>query len=182
MDSPSSGLRPAHSEAPAVHYLQQTFESSHQLRASDIHFEPFENFYRVRLRIDGVLQEITPPPFEFREHIASRIKVLAHLDIAEKRLPQDGRMSIGLHNAQKLHLRISTLPTLFGEKLVVRTLTNDPPNWTDSGCSFNPLDNKITCALSTFERKSTWLLYQHSNSAQLLNQQACLQSNFVVGN
>ena len=126
-----NGMRPAHSEAPAVHYLQQTFESAHQLRASDIHFEPFENFYRVRLRIDGVLQEITPPPFEFREHIASRIKVLAHLDIAEKRLPQDGRMSIGLHNAQKLHLRISTLPTLFGEKLVVRTLTNDPPNWTD---------------------------------------------------
>ena len=125
MDSPSSGLRPVHSEAPAVHYLQQTFESAHQLRASDIHFEPFENFYRVRLRIDGVLQEITPPPFEFREHIASRIKVLAHLDIAEKRLPQDGRMSIGLHNAQKLHLRISTLPTLFGEKLVVRILSND---------------------------------------------------------
>jgi type IV pilus assembly protein PilB len=125
MDSLSSGLRPAHSDAPAVHYLQQTFESAHQLRASDIHFEPFENFYRVRLRIDGVLQEITPPPFEFREHIASRIKVLAHLDIAEKRLPQDGRMSIGLHNAQKLHLRISTLPTLFGEKLVVRILSND---------------------------------------------------------
>ena len=122
MDSLSSGLRPAHSEAPAVHYLQQTFESAYQLRASDIHFEPFENFYRVRLRIDGVLQEITPPPFEFREHIASRIKVLAHLDIAEKRLPQDGRMSIGLHNAQKLHLRISTLPTLFGEKLVIRVL------------------------------------------------------------
>jgi type II secretory ATPase GspE/PulE/Tfp pilus assembly ATPase PilB-like protein len=180
MDSPSSGLRPAHSEAPAVHYLQQTFESAHQLRASDIHFEPFENFYRVRLRIDGVLQEITPPPFEFREHIASRIKVLAHLDIAEKRLPQDGRMSIGLHNAQKLHLRISTLPTLFGEKLVVRTLTNDPPNWTDLGCSSAPADHKITCALSIFERKSTWLLYQLSNLAQPLNQQACPQCNFVA--
>ena len=114
-----------HSEAPAVHYLQQTFETASQLRASDIHFEPFEHFYRVRLRIDGVLQEITPPPFEFREHIASRIKVLAHLDIAEKRLPQDGRMSIGLQNTQRLNLRVSTLPTLFGEKLVVRILSSD---------------------------------------------------------
>ena len=114
-----------HSEAPAVHYLQQTFETASQLRASDIHFEPFEHFYRVRLRIDGVLQEITPPPFEFREHIASRIKVLAHLDIAEKRLPQDGRMSIGLQNTQRLNLRVITLPTLFGEKLVVRILSSD---------------------------------------------------------
>ena len=125
METLSTSSRPSNSEAPAVHYLQQTFESAAQLRASDIHFEPFENFYRVRLRIDGVLQEITPPPFEFREHIASRIKVLARLDIAEKRLPQDGRMSIGLQNSQRLDLRVSTLPTLFGEKLVIRILSSD---------------------------------------------------------
>lgn len=122
--SPSGYLQPS-SEAPAVHYLQQTFESAHQSRASDIHFEPFENFYRVRLRIDGVLQEVTPPPFEYREHIASRIKILAQLDIAEKRLPQDGRMSIGLQSTQRLNLRVSTLPTLYGEKLVIRILSND---------------------------------------------------------
>ena len=125
MENLPTVTRPNHSEAPAVHYLQQTFETASKLRASDIHFEPFEHFYRVRLRIDGVLQEITPPPFEFREHIASRIKVLAHLDIAEKRLPQDGRMSIGLQNTQRLNLRVSTLPTLFGEKLVVRILSSD---------------------------------------------------------
>ena len=125
METLSTSSRPSNSEAPAVHYLQQTFESAAQLRASDIHFEPFENFYRVRLRIDGVLQEITPPPFEFREHIASRIKVLARLDIAEKRLPQDGRMSMGLQNSQRLDLRVSTLPTLFGEKLVIRILSSD---------------------------------------------------------
>ena len=125
MENLPTVTRPNHSEAPAVHYLQQTFETASQLRASDIHFEPFEHFYRVRLRIDGVLQEITPPPFEFREHIASRIKVLAHLDIAEKRLPQDGRMSIDLQNTQRLNLRVSTLPTLFGEKLVVRILSSD---------------------------------------------------------
>lgn len=122
--SPSGYLQPS-SEAPAVHYLQQTFEAAHQSRASDIHFEPFENFYRVRLRIDGVLQEVTPPPFEYREHIASRIKILAQLDIAEKRLPQDGRMSIGLQSTQRLNLRVSTLPTLYGEKLVIRILSND---------------------------------------------------------
>jgi type IV pilus assembly protein PilB len=125
MENLPTVTRPNHSEAPAVHYLQQTFETASKLRASDIHFEPFEHFYRVRLRIDGVLQEITPPPFEFREHIASRIKVLAHLDIAEKRLPQDGRMSVGLQNTQRLNLRVSTLPTLFGEKLVVRILSSD---------------------------------------------------------
>jgi len=128
MATPPTGNQALESEAPAVHYLQQTFESAAQLRASDIHFEPFENFYRVRLRIDGVLQEITPPPFELREHIASRIKVLARLDIAEKRLPQDGRMSIGLQKAQRLNLRVSTLPTLFGEKLVVRILSSDLEN------------------------------------------------------
>ena len=125
MTTPLTDTHTPQTEAPAVHYLQQTFETAAQLRASDIHFEPFENFYRVRLRIDGVLQEITPPPFEFREHIASRIKVLARLDIAEKRLPQDGRMSVGLQNTQRLNLRVSTLPTLFGEKLVVRILSSD---------------------------------------------------------
>lgn len=125
MATSTSGYLPPPSEAPAVHYLQQTFEAAHQSRASDIHFEPFENFYRVRLRIDGVLQEVTPPPFEYREHIASRIKILAQLDIAEKRLPQDGRMSIGLQSTQRLNLRVSTLPTLYGEKLVIRILSND---------------------------------------------------------
>jgi type IV pilus assembly protein PilB len=114
-----------HTEAPVVHYLQQTWETAARLRASDIHFEPFENFYRVRLRIDGILQEIVPPPLEYKEQIASRIKVLSRLDIAEKRLPQDGRMHVGLLNAERLHLRVSTLPTLFGEKMVVRILSSD---------------------------------------------------------
>lgn len=112
-------------EAPVVHYLQQAWETASELRASDLHFEPYENFYRVRLRVDGVLQEIPAPPFEFKDQIASRIKVLAQLDIAEKRLPQDGRMSVGLRNSKRLNLRVSTLPTLFGEKLVVRVLTTE---------------------------------------------------------
>ena len=85
-----SGNLPTPSDAPVVHYLQQTWEIAAQLRASDIHFEPFENFFRVRLRVDGVLQEIPAPPYEFKDQIVSRIKVLSRLDIAEKRLPQDG--------------------------------------------------------------------------------------------
>jgi len=120
-----SGNLPTPSDAPVVHYLQQTWEIAAQLRASDIHFEPFENFFRVRLRVDGVLQEIPAPPYEFKEQIVSRIKVLSRLDIAEKRLPQDGRMNLGLKNTQRLNLRVSTLPTLFGEKIVVRILSTD---------------------------------------------------------
>jgi type IV pilus assembly protein PilB len=125
MATPHIGNAPAPTEAPVVHYLQQTWEIAALLRASDIHFEPFETFYRVRLRVDGVLQDIAAPPFEFREQIASRIKVLSRLDIAEKRLPQDGRMNLGLQNLQRLNLRVSTLPTLFGEKIVVRILSTD---------------------------------------------------------
>jgi type IV pilus assembly protein PilB len=125
MERPPSDSQRTAVEAPVVHYLQQAWETAAQLRASDLHFEPFENFYRVRLRIDGVLQEIAPPPYEFKDQIASRIKVLAKLDIAEKRLPQDGRMTVGLRNLQSLNLRVSTLPTLFGEKLVVRVLATD---------------------------------------------------------
>jgi type IV pilus assembly protein PilB len=125
MERPPSESQRTAVEAPVVHYLQQAWEKASQLRASDLHFEPFENFYRVRLRIDGVLQEIPPPPYAFKDQIASRIKVLAKLDIAEKRLPQDGRMTVGLHNLQRLNLRVSTLPTLFGEKLVVRVLATD---------------------------------------------------------
>ena len=120
-----SGNPPLYTETPVVHYLQQTWEIAALLRASDIHFEPFETFYRVRLRVDGVLQEISAPPFEFKDQIASRIKVLSRLDIAEKRLPQDGRMNLGLQNSQRLNLRVSTLPTLFGEKIVVRVLSTD---------------------------------------------------------
>ena len=88
MERPPSESQRTAVEAPVVHYLQQAWEKASQLRASDLHFEPFENFYRVRLRIDGVLQEIPPPPYAFKDQIASRIKVLAKLDIAENDCPK----------------------------------------------------------------------------------------------
>ncbi len=142
MENPQSGMRRSLPEAPVVHYLQQVWESAVRLRASDIHFEPFETFYRVRLRIDGVLQEIEPPPLAFKDQIASRIKVLSRLDIAEKRLPQDGRMNVGLHNAQRLNLRVSTLPTLFGEKMVVRILSSDSAKLNLDHLGYGPDDKQ----------------------------------------
>lgn len=132
----------ANVDAPVVHYLQQTWETASQLRASDLHFEPFENFYRVRLRVDGVLQEITPPPLVLKDAIASRIKVLARLDIAEKRLPQDGRLSIGLANLQRMDFRVNTLPTLFGEKLVLRVLSSDTAQLSLEQQGYAPTDLK----------------------------------------
>ena len=96
--------------------------------ASDIHIEPYENEYRVRYRIDGILYEVMNPPPKLKEAIASRIKILAKLDIAEKRLPQDGRIKIKMKLAGKvkeLDYRVSVLPTLFGEKIVCRLLDKD---------------------------------------------------------
>ena len=109
-------------DAPVVVYIQKLLEQAVALQASDLHFEPYEHHYRVRMRIDGELREIDQPPMAFKDRLASRIKVLSRLDIAEKRLPQDGRMKLQLASGRELDLRVSTLPTLFGEKLVVRVL------------------------------------------------------------
>ena len=109
-------------DAPVERYLQQLLEQAVSLRASDLHFEPYEHHYRVRMRIDGELRELAMPHMALKDRLASRIKVLSRLDIAEKRLPQDGRMKLQLAVGRELDLRISTLPTLFGEKLVVRIL------------------------------------------------------------
>ncbi|MEO0002877.1 MAG: hypothetical protein RLZZ22_569, partial [Pseudomonadota bacterium] len=91
------------------------------MRASDLHFEPYEYSYRVRFRIDGELREITQPPVAIKDKLSSRIKVISKLDIAEKRVPQDGRMKLKFGN-KAIDFRISTLPTLFGEKIVIRIL------------------------------------------------------------
>lgn len=121
--------RPAHpaahlapEDAPVVTYVQQLLEQAVALRASDVHLEPFEHHYRVRMRIDGELREMASPHMALKERLASRIKVMSRLDIAEKRLPQDGRMKLYLAEGRELNLRVSTLPTLFGEKLVIRVL------------------------------------------------------------
>lgn len=109
-------------DAPVVVYVQQLLEQAIAQHASDLHFEPYEQDYRVRLRIDGQLQEVSRAPLAFRDRLAARIKVMARLDVAEKRLPQDGRIQFKLPNGRELDLRVSTLPTLYGEKVVVRVL------------------------------------------------------------
>jgi type IV pilus assembly protein PilB len=108
-------------DAPIVRFLQKMLIDAINLRASDLHFEPYEYHYRVRFRVDGELREITQPPIAIKDKLASRIKVISRLDIAEKRVPQDGRMKLKF-GSRAIDFRISTLPTLFGEKIVIRIL------------------------------------------------------------
>ena len=109
-------------DAPVVRYIQKILLDAINSGASDIHFEPYERIYRIRYRIDGELYEIATPPLAIKEKVASRIKVISKLDISEKRVPQDGRMKLVLSKTRAIDFRVSTLPTLFGEKLVLRIL------------------------------------------------------------
>ncbi len=108
-------------DAPVVRFLQKMLIDAINARASDLHFEPYEYHYRVRFRVDGELREITQPPIGIKDKLASRIKVISRLDIAEKRVPQDGRMKLKF-GSKSIDFRVSTLPTLFGEKIVIRIL------------------------------------------------------------
>jgi type IV pilus assembly protein PilB len=115
-------------DAPVVRFIQKVLLDAISEGASDIHFEPYEKHYRIRFRVDGMLKEVQQPPLVIKEKIASRIKVVSKLDIAEKRVPQDGRMKLVLSKSRAIDFRVSTLPTLFGEKIVMRIL--DPSSAT----------------------------------------------------
>jgi len=108
-------------DAPVVRFLQKMLVDAINMRASDLHFEPYEYHYRVRFRVDGELREITQPPIAIKDKLSSRIKVISRLDIAERRVPQDGRMKLKF-GSKAIDFRVSTLPTLFGEKIVIRIL------------------------------------------------------------
>jgi len=109
-------------DAPIVRFLNKVLMDAITLGASDIHFEPYEKQYRIRLRVDGVLRDHMQPPVSIRDKLVSRIKVLSKLDISEKRVPQDGRLRLVLSPTKSIDFRVSTLPTLFGEKTVMRIL------------------------------------------------------------
>ena len=109
-------------DAPIVKYIQKLLTDAIGAGASDIHFEPYERYYRVRYRVDGILMEIAQPPLAIKDKVASRIKVISKLDISEKRVPQDGRMKLVLSKSKTIDFRVSTLPTLYGEKIVMRIL------------------------------------------------------------
>ncbi len=108
-------------DAPVVRFLQKMLIDAINARASDLHFEPYEYHYRVRFRVDGELREITQPPIAIKDKLSSRIKVISRLDIAERRVPQDGRMKLKF-GSKSIDFRVSTLPTMFGEKIVIRIL------------------------------------------------------------
>ena len=115
-------------DAPVVRFLQKMLLDAINDGASDIHFEPYEKFYRIRFRVDGILREVANPPLAIKDKLASRIKVISRLNIAEKRIPQDGRMRLVLSKTRAIDFRVSTLPTLQGEKIVLRIL--DPTSAT----------------------------------------------------
>jgi len=115
-------LERATEDAPVVRLVNAVLTSAIKRRASDVHLEPFEKMFRVRFRVDGVLEEIMRPPLKLKNAITSRVKVMAALDIAERRLPQDGRIKLKLGRGQEMDFRVSVLPTIFGEKIVLRLL------------------------------------------------------------
>jgi type IV pilus assembly protein PilB len=117
-----SSLERATEDAPVVKLVNLILTDAIKKKASDIHIEPYERLFRVRYRIDGVLYEVMKPPLKLKNALTSRIKIMAELDIAERRLPQDGRIKIKLGGGKDMDFRVSVLPTLFGEKVVMRLL------------------------------------------------------------
>jgi len=109
-------------DTPVVKFVNKALVDAIRKGASDIHFEPYEDDYRVRFRIDGLLKSVAKAPVKLNQRIAARLKVMAQLDIAEKRVPQDGRIKLNLSKSKQIDFRVSTLPTLFGEKIVLRIL------------------------------------------------------------
>lgn len=112
-------------DAPVVRFVNKVFLDAIKKGASDLHFEPYEKIYRVRFRIDGELSEVAKPPLALANKIAARIKVMSRLDVSERRVPQDGRIKLKLSKTKAIDFRVSTCPTLYGEKVVLRILDSD---------------------------------------------------------
>jgi len=125
---PQAGAPEEIDDAPVVKYVQKVLLDAINAGASDIHFEPYEKYYRIRYRTDGILADVAQPPLAIKEKIASRIKIISKMDISEKRVPQDGRMKLRLSATRAIDFRVSSLPTLFGEKICMRIL--DPSSAT----------------------------------------------------
>ncbi|MGZ9711737.1 type IV-A pilus assembly ATPase PilB [Glaciimonas sp. GNP009] len=130
-------------DAPVVRFLQKILTDAINQGASDLHFEPFEKFYRIRFRVDGVLRDMAQPPLSIKEKLASRIKVLSKLDISEKRVPQDGRMRLVVSKTRAIDFRVSTLPTLFGEKIVMRILDASQAQMGIDALGYDPEQKEI---------------------------------------
>jgi type IV pilus assembly protein PilB len=122
LDEKAAASRDEVEDAPIVRFCNKVLLDAIRRGASDIHFEPYEKIYRVRLRMDGVLKEIAQPPVQLAGKLSARLKVMSRMDIAERRVPQDGRIKMKLSKNRAIDFRVSTCPTLFGEKIVLRIL------------------------------------------------------------
>ncbi|MCU6432341.1 type IV-A pilus assembly ATPase PilB [Undibacterium sp. Jales W-56] len=130
-------------DAPVVKFLQKMLIDAINMGASDLHFEPFEKFYRIRFRVDGELRDIAQPPLAIKDKLVSRVKVISKLDISEKRVPQDGRMKLVLSATKAIDFRVSTLPTLFGEKIVMRILDGSQAQMGIDALGYDPDQKEI---------------------------------------
>ncbi len=130
-------------DAPVVKFIQKMLLDASAEGASDIHFEPYEKSYRIRFRTDGILREAAAPPLVIKDKIASRIKVISRLNIAEKRVPQDGRMRLVLSKSRAIDFRVSTLPTMYGEKIVLRILDPSSATLGIDALGYDPEQKKI---------------------------------------
>ncbi len=145
-DDTNDGKEPSTSEAdetPIVRFINGILTHAIKSGASDIHFEPYEKKYRVRIRIDGILQEAQAAPVNLGGRIAARLKVLSRLNIAERRVPQDGRMRLKLSNTKTIDFRVNTCPTLFGEKIVLRILDPTSAQLGIDALGYEPDQKKI---------------------------------------
>ncbi|MDO5653460.1 MAG: type IV-A pilus assembly ATPase PilB [Brachymonas sp.] len=129
-------------DAPVVKFFHKMLVDAVNMRASDLHFEPYEFTYRVRFRVDGELREVASAPPAIKDRLASRIKVLSRLDISEKRVPQDGRMKLKLGPEKVIDFRVSTLPTLFGEKVVIRILDPSSAKMGIDALGYDPVEKE----------------------------------------
>lgn len=130
-------------DAPVVKFLNKMLLDAINLGASDLHFEPYEKFYRIRYRVDGILREIAQPPLAIKDKLASRIKVISNLDISEKRIPQDGRMKLVLSKTRTIDFRVSTLPLIHGEKIVMRILDPTSATLGIEALGYEPVQQKF---------------------------------------
>ena len=138
-----SGVDAKSDDTPVVKFINKVLIDAIRKGASDIHFEPYEDDYRVRLRIDGLLKNVAKAPVKLNQRIAARLKVMAQLDIAEKRVPQDGRIKLNLSKTRQIDFRVSTLPTLFGEKVVLRILDGSAAKLGIDKLGYEPAQQKL---------------------------------------
>jgi type IV pilus assembly protein PilB len=138
-----SGVDAKGDDTPVVKFINKVLIDAIKKGASDIHFEPYETDYRVRLRIDGLLKQVAKMPVKLNQRITARLKVMAQLDIAEKRVPQDGRIKLNLSKTKQIDFRVSTLPTLFGEKVVLRILDGSAAKMGIDKLGYEPEQKKL---------------------------------------